>query len=67
MGRYNHPLSLDATSMVSKTAQSLVNTLLSFLSQTLGDHSNSMTRFMSKHSLLILINVIKKINDMVKF
>ena len=30
MGRYNHSLSLDATIMVSKTAQSLVNTLSSF-------------------------------------
>ena len=30
MRRYNHPLSRDATIMVSKTAQSLVNTLLSF-------------------------------------
>jgi len=30
MGRYNHSLSLDPTIMVSKTAQSLVNTLVSF-------------------------------------
>ena len=30
MGRYNHSLSLGATIMVEKTAQSLVNTLLSF-------------------------------------
>ena len=30
MGRYNHSLSFDATIMVSKTAHSLVNTLLSF-------------------------------------
>ena len=30
MSRYNHSLSLDATIMVSKTAQPLVNMLLSF-------------------------------------
>ena len=30
MGRYNHSLSLDATIMVSKTAQSFVNTFSSF-------------------------------------
>ena len=31
MGPYNHSLSLDATLWSHKTAQSLVNTLLSFL------------------------------------
>ena len=30
MGRYNHFSSFDATTMVSKTAQPLVNTLLPF-------------------------------------